>query len=232
MLIGGLQKITLIDYPGKVAATIFTLGCSFRCPFCHNPELVLPKQFTKPIPEETVISFLASRVGRLDGVCLTGGEPTLQKNLPEFITQIKNLGLKVKLDTNGSQPKVLEKIIKSGSVDYFAMDIKGPLSNYATITASKGFEKEINESISLIMNSGLEYEFRTTVSKPLLSVRDFEYIGKMISGASSYWLQNYVKSKQIDSQITLEPFSDAELMEALNLVRPYVIQANVRSLVA
>lgn len=230
MLIGGLQKTTLIDYPGKVAATVFTLGCSFRCPFCHNPELVLPKQFTNQIPEREVIDFLASRVGKLDGVCLTGGEPTLQKDLLGFIREIKDLGLLVKLDTNGSQPRSLEKIIEAGLIDYLAMDIKGPINKYSKITATNGFQNAIAESIWMIKQSGIDYEFRTTVAKPLLEVADFSQIGQLIEGARIYWLQNFVKSKQVDEEIFLSPFTDQEMKQSIAIIQPYVLQAKIRAL--
>lgn len=228
MLIGGLQKTTLVDYPGKVAATVFTLGCSFRCPFCHNPELVLPELFNPTIPEEEIMQFFANRVGKLEGVCITGGEPTVQKDLGQFMARLKKLGYAVKLDSNGTFPKILKKLIDEGNIDYIAMDIKGPIGRYSEITASRGFEQAIKESIKLIMDSGIEYEFRTTVAKPLHSVDDFKGIGELIKGAKLYYIQNFVKTKQVDESAVLEPLSDKELKAGLNIMSGYVEKAYIR----
>src|SRR3990172_11807091 len=182
MFIGGLQKTTLIDFPGKIAATIFTQGCSFRCSYCHNGELVIPERFQEPLSEEIVFNFLKKRVGLLQGVCITGGEPTLQRDLRSFIARLKNMGFSVKLDTNGSNPTHLEQVIADGNVDYIAMDIKSKLGDYAAITTSTVAAKMAEKSIALIMNSGFDYEFRTTVAQPLHKPSDFEEIGALIKG--------------------------------------------------
>lgn len=228
MLIGGLQKTTLVDYPGKVAATVFTLGCSFRCHFCHNPELVLPEQFNKLIPEKEVLDFFANRVGKLEGVCITGGEPTIQKDIVDFMLKLKELGYLVKLDTNGTMPLVVKKILAAGAVDYFAMDIKGPAEKYTAITAKDNFIEAIKESIQTISLSGIPYEFRTTIAKPLHEVNDFHGIGELINGADKYYIQNFVLSKQVDDKMTLKPFSEAELNDGLKIISGYVKEAYIR----
>jgi pyruvate formate lyase activating enzyme len=228
MLIGGLQKTTLVDYPGKVAATVFTLGCSFRCHFCHNPELVLPEQFNPVIPTDTVMDFFKSRVGKLEAVCITGGEPTVQKDIGQFIANLKGLGYLVKLDSNGTMPNVLQKLIDAKNIDYIAMDIKGPIERYAEITAASGFEEKIQQSIKMIMTSGIPYEFRTTIAKPLHSVSDFEGIGKLIKGSNLYYIQNFVPSKQVDDSMPLTLFSDDELIQCLSIIKNYVNNSYVR----
>jgi pyruvate formate lyase activating enzyme len=215
MHLAGLQKTTLVDFPGTVACTIFTQGCPFRCHFCHNPELVLPDQFGHLISNEDFIDFLMSRLGKLEGVCITGGEPLINPDIEQFISHIKALGFKVKLDTNGFYPKRLASIIKSGDIDYIAMDIKAPISKYESVAKIKNqnAKSKIMESIKLIMQSGIDYEFRTTVAKPLLCASDIEKIAKMIKGAKRYVLQNYQKSKQINENMKLKPFSNRELKE-------------------
>ncbi len=229
MLIGGLQKCTLVDVPGKVAATIFTIGCPFRCLYCHNPELVIPSQFAKPLSCDDVFNFLRSRIGKLEALCISGGEPTLQKDLSNFIKQVKQLGYFVKLDTSGILPDHLETILNAGNVDYIAMDIKAPIEKYGAITKAKNMERSIERSINLIMNSGIDYEFRTTVAKPLLSVKDFDGIGTLIKGAKRHYIQNYVNaSKQVDTTVILESFSQEELDQAQTIMRNYVSLAYIR----
>ncbi len=231
MKIGGLQKTTLVDYPGHVAATIFTQGCNFRCAYCHNPELVVPSQFGPLIDQKEVLDFLRQRQGQLDAVCITGGEPTLHADLEDFIGKIKALGYLVKLDSNGSSPRKLDEIFKQGLVDYVAMDIKGPYAHYQAISRARGATSIvdlISDSIKLIMSSGVDYEFRTTVAKPLLAPLDFRQIGLMIEGAKRYFLQNYVSAKQVDASATLLPFTSDELAQAVTNVQPYVQNASIR----
>lgn len=213
MRFGGIQKLTLVDFPGQVATTIFTLGCNFRCGYCHNPELVLPQQQQAFLSEDEVFNFLESRIGKISGVCISGGEPLLQPDISKFIVRLKALGFNVKLDTNGSYPEKLEEIIKEGEVDYIAMDIKGPLSKYALISGNKSVEQEISKSIKLIIGSDIDYEFRTTLCHPYLKVSDFDEIANLISGAKRYFLQNFEKSKQIDQEINFSPFSSDEIEE-------------------
>lgn len=210
MRIGGLQKSSLIDYPGKISAIIFVQGCTFRCPYCHNPELVCPELFENPIPEKDILEFLESRKNKLDAVVLSGGEPTIYPELPEFIRTIREMGFLIKLDSNGSNPDLLSKIINEKLVDYIAMDLKSPLEKYKDITFYDDIDK-IKKSIDLIMNSGIPYEFRTTVIKSLLSIEDILKIGEMIKGARLYALQKFRKSKAVDeSFLNSETYSDEE----------------------
>ncbi|MGC8971837.1 MAG: anaerobic ribonucleoside-triphosphate reductase activating protein, partial [bacterium] len=162
MLIGGLQKFSLIDYPGKISAVIFTKGCNFRCPYCHNPELVI-FDGKDLIEEDYIFSFLREKRGKLDGVVLTGGEPTLQSDLINFLKEIKGLGFFTKLDTNGSNPEVIERLLEEKILDYIAMDIKANLEKYNDVTHSNVDIEKIKKSIDIIMHSGIDYEFRTTI---------------------------------------------------------------------
>lgn len=214
MLIGGFQKLTLIDYPGKIAAIVFTQGCNFRCGYCHNPELVNPDFFNKPIPLEEVLDFLKRRQGKLEAVVITGGEPLFQEGLEDFLKEIKNLGYFIKLDTNGSFPEILKNIIEKGLVDYLAMDIKAPLEKYASIIKSAIETKKIKESINLIMNSGLDYEFRTTIVKSQLKKEDILKIGELLKSGSLYILQKFVPSKTLNPRfLKKSSYSNEELEE-------------------
>jgi len=192
MQIGGYQKLTLIDYPGKLATTVFTVGCSFRCPFCHNPELVIgPSSEVNNITEKEFFDFLKKRVGKLEGVCITGGEPLIQNDIIDFIKKIKKRGFLVKLDTNGTRPDTLKKIIDQGIVDYIAMDIKSSPKKYKSAAGLKADVKRVKLSVDMIMNSGINYEFRTTVVPGLHNYKDFDEISKWIKGAKYYYLQEY-----------------------------------------
>lgn len=194
MNIKGLQKTTLLDYPGKVACTVFTGGCNLRCPFCHNASIAVRPEDVSGISEEDFFSFLSRRRGILDGVCITGGEPLIQGDIIPFIRKIHSLGFSVKLDTNGTMPKKLSEIISDGAVDYIAMDIKNTFSKYS---ASVGIDIDCNsiaQSISLIMSSGIQYEFRTTVVKELHTPEDISKIAEYISGAEKYYLQVFKDS--------------------------------------
>lgn len=229
MKIGGFQKVSLIDYPGKICAIVFTRGCNFRCPYCHNPELVLPENYSPLIPEEEIFSFLEKRRGKLDAVEITGGEPTLQEDLTEFIRKIKEMGFLVKLDTNGSFPSVLEKVIYSGLVDYIAMDVKAPLEKYRQVTHSEIDTDKIRQSIELIKNSGINYEFRTTVVKSLLSENDILKIGELVKGAELYVLQKFIASKTIDPDFKEEEtYSDEELKKIKEKLGKYVRNCSIR----
>lgn len=199
MLIKGLQKLTLLDYPDKLACTVFTGGCNFRCPFCHNASLVLPKKAPDTIPTEELLAFLDSRKGRLEGVCISGGEPTLMPDLIEFIREIKKRGFLVKLDTNGSHPHVIRALIDEGLIDYVAMDIKNTPGRYGE-TIGYGAElnveesslmQRIKESVALLMEGRVDYEFRTTVMAELHGIDEMRAIGQWLSGAKRYFLQNY-----------------------------------------
>jgi len=199
MRMGGFQKMTLIDYPGKIATTVFTVGCSFRCSFCHNPELVLPEKFP-PLNnmEEEFFQHLSRRKGKLEGVCITGGEPTIQPDIIEFIKKIRQMGFLVKLDSNGSNPQVLKKIINEKLVDFIAMDIKNCPAGYARAIGLDFDIKKIKKSVKIIMESGINYEFRTTVVPGIHNEADFEKIGKWLKGAKSYFLQEYRERHILD----------------------------------
>lgn len=197
MILGGFQKLTLLDYPGKIATTVFTVGCSFRCPFCHNPELVDLRLAHNEESEKNFFEFLKKRKGKLEGVCITGGEPTIQPDIIKFIKKIKKLGFLVKLDSNGTRPDVLKKIIDQKLVDYIAMDIKSSLENYDIATGSKVDKDRIRLSVNLIMHSKISYEFRTTVVPGLHTEDNFEEIAKWINGAEAYYLQEYREEQKI-----------------------------------
>ena len=196
MEIHGFNKTTLLDYPEHIAATVFTGGCNFRCPFCHNGELVLDSGCQPLIPEEEVLSYLKKRQGILQGVCVTGGEPALQKDLKEFLRKIKESGYPVKLDTNGYMPGVLWDLLQEKLVDYVAMDIKASRENYAAAAGLQHMDiSRIEESISILKSSGIPYEFRTTVVKGIHRVEEFEDIGRWIAGCPAYYLQSYEENE-------------------------------------
>jgi pyruvate formate lyase activating enzyme len=199
MRIGGLLKFTLIDYPGKVAAVVFTAGCNYRCPFCHNPELVLPELFNPAIAVEDVLSFLEKRKDQLQGVVITGGEPTIHNDLPEFLLRIKSLGYVIKLDTNGSRPDVLRDIIDRKLADFIAMDIKSSLENYCKATGAPADLSAVKESISVIKAAGCEYQFRTTLLKKVVNESDLLDIMSLIGDVKEYRLQKgNLKEKVLD----------------------------------
>ena len=182
MKIGGLLKFTLIDFPGRPAAVIFTQGCNFRCRYCHNPELVYPHMFTEPVAEEEIDAFLKRRQGTLEGVVVSGGEPTLFDDLPQFLSKLKSMGYAVKLDTNGTRPDMLKEIIDNKLVDFIAMDLKAPLEKYALITGVDFNMSIIQQSMDLIRSAGIGYEFRTTYDKEVLTDADLEAISQMAGG--------------------------------------------------
>jgi len=227
MLIGGLQKLTLIDYPGKISCTVFTIGCNFDCAFCHNPELVDSNKIKNQpiIPEEVFFEFLGTRQGILEGVCITGGEPTLHQDLPEFIKKIKNLGFAVKLDTNGSNPDILENLIKEKLLDYIAMDVKAPLKSQIS-----NLKSQILESIKIIKNSRIDYEFRTTVVPSLHSKEDIMQIAQELSPAKKYFLQQFYPSKTLDPDFQKEKsYPIEELKELCQTIKPYFEHCELRS---
>ncbi len=203
MNIASFQKFTLVDYPGKIATTVFTVGCNFRCPFCHNPELVVGAQIISGGSkiEKEFFDFLKKRVGKLEAVCITGGEPTLQPDIIEFMKKIKEIGYLVKLDTNGTRPDVIRKSLKEKSVDYVAMDIKNSPKNYnKTVNANVDMDR-IRLSVDLIRNSEIEYEFRTTVVPGIHTYKDFEEIAKWLSGVKKYSLQVYRDFKILNPKL-------------------------------
>jgi pyruvate formate lyase activating enzyme len=227
MLIAGFEKNTLLDYPGKIASIIFTYGCNLRCPYCHNPELVIePLNKDLLFPEEEVINYLKKRKGLIDALVITGGEPTLQKDLIPFIKKIKKLGLLVKLDTNGTFPDKVEEIVEENIVDYWAMDVKFP----AEYLKDYGMNSEdIKRSIDLIMSSGKDYEFRTTYVRGLHKIEDAHSIGEMIKGAKNYYIQNFRKGKTIDPKLSgRNSFTDKELNEIKEIMSKYVQDVTIR----
>lgn len=230
MQIHGFNKTTLLDFPKHLAATIFTGGCNFRCPFCHNASLVLYTAKQPLIPEDEVLSILSKRKNILEGVCITGGEPTLQKDLPIFIRKIKELGLKVKLDTNGYHPDVIHYLIDHSLIDYIAMDIKNSKQHYMVSIGTSMFDHSLlDESVQLIMNSNIDYEFRTTVVREHHTQEDFISIGQWIKGANSYYLQSY----QDSGDVILPGFSSYtkdELNAFLSILKPYINNVSIRGL--
>ena len=227
MRIGGIQPCSCIDYPGEVTAIIFTIGCNFRCPYCHNPELV--DETAEEISLKEVMDFLRSRQHLLDAVTVTGGEPTVHEDLVSFLRDIKSLGFKIKLDTNGTRPDVIEAVSKEKLVDYLAMDIKAPLPKYGGIVARPVDTSAIKTSIDIIINGPIDYEFRTTVVKCLLSPADIEGIGKDIEGAKTYYLQKFVPSKLLNPGfIRKTTYSDQEFSELQSIAAKYVERCAVR----
>lgn len=220
MKIAGIVKSSLIDFPGKIAAVVFTQGCNFRCGFCHNPDLI-PGGEGK-ISEIEFFEFIQSRHGKLDGVVITGGEPTVQADLPQFISRIKDHEYLVKLDTNGGNPVMLKNLIDAKLVDFVAMDIKGPLESYTKICRFDEGEN-IKESINIITESGLLYEFRTTAVPFYHKISDFEKVGKLIEGAERFAIQGFRPQNTFDKALEkMEPFSKSQLEEIVKIMRRYV----------
>ena len=228
MVFGGIEKFTLIDYPGKIACMVYTIGCNFRCPYCHNPELVDETTDVR-ISEQEFFDFLDTRKGMLDGVVITGGEPTMHEDLPRVMQEIKRRGFLVKLDSNGTNPKMLREVIKKTLVDYIAMDIKSPLASYGHTVARPVDTEAIRESVALIMASGVPYEFRTTLVKGMLSLGDIRQIGREIQGAKLYVLQKFVSTKILNPQFRHKTsYSDEEMKEFQDMLSVYVDQCHIR----
>jgi len=232
MEIGGLEKSTLIDYPGRIAATVFLLGCNFRCPFCYSSELVLPEKMAEQpkIAEKAFFDFLKERQGLLEGVVICGGEPTIHKDLPDFIKRIKDLGFLLKLDTNGSNPEMLRELMQDGLVDYVAMDIKAPLgAKYDLATGVKVDLDKIKESIEIIKGSGVDYEFRSTIVPSIHTKEDVIQMAKDISPAKKYYLQNFRGEKTIDPRFEeIKPYAKDFLLEIQKEISPFFEICQVR----
>lgn len=220
MTIKGLQKTTLLDYPEKLACTIFTAGCNFRCPFCHNASLVLRAGEVDEIPEKDLLSYLEKRGGLLDGVCITGGEPLLNPDIEELIVKIRSYGLLVKLDTNGAFPKRLESLLDKGLIDYVAMDVKNSDGKYGeTVGLGESFDiSSVNRSIDIIMKKAPDYEFRTTVVRELHDLEDLLSIARKLNGAKKYFLQKYVDSGDVLA-CGYSAYEDAEMLSLYDAVR-------------
>ena len=231
MHITGVQKLTLLDYPGAVACTLFTGGCNFRCPFCHNALLVDPKRVKEEgeLPVEDVMSFLKKRKGVLDGVAITGGEPLLHSDMPEFLREIKDMGYRIKLDTNGSNPELLKRILDEKLVDRVAMDIKNSPELYDLTTGRDDIDIEaIVKSKDMLLNGETEYEFRTTVVKGIHTKESLVEAAKWIAGAKEYYLQQFKDSGDLLKGEGLSAFDEAEMHELCEAVKYYVPAAEVR----
>lgn len=230
MRICGLNKTTLLDYPGKVAASIFTGGCNFRCPFCQNSSLVLSPDQEPELSQEEILNFLKKRQGILDGVCITGGEPTLHKELFDFFKKIKELQYSIKLDTNGSNPAVVKELVKEGLIDKVAMDIKACLENYPNLCGlSQVNLKSIENTVEFLMTGEIDYEFRTTVVKELHTKQDFIEIGQWLKGAKAYFLQAYRDSEEV-LQPGYSSFSLEELKEFRGILLETIPLVEIRGI--
>lgn len=230
MNISGIQKLTLLDFPGKLACTVFTSGCNFRCPFCHNASLVLPGM-SEHIDESEVFSFLKKREGILEGVCITGGEPCLQSDLESFIEKVKALGFSVKLDTNGSFPEKLSALLEKGLLDYVAMDIKTSPERYAEVTGvtNKSFFENVKKSVELLKECGIPHEFRTTTAKELQKAEDFLKIGQWLRGEKRYFIQQYESSGELVGK-EMTQYEKAELEEFKKLMENFVEDVEIRGI--
>ncbi len=235
MYLKGLQKLTLLDFPEKIACTVFTFGCNFRCPFCHNADLVLSDRAAAgQVDEEAFFSFLASRRGLLQGVCVSGGEPTLMPDLVDFLARIKDLGFATKLDTNGARPEVLRAAVERGLLDYVAMDIKNSLPRYGETVGIPDFDTSgVETSMDFLMEGRLPFEFRTTLVSPLHTPEDMEAIGKRVAGAPLYFLQAFNDYPDdptaiINSALGLSPLSAETMSACLARLKMYVPNAQLR----
>lgn len=230
MEIYGFQKTTLLDYPEHVAATVFVGGCNFRCPFCHNGQLVLEPASQAAVSEEEIFAYLEKRRGILEGVCITGGEPTLQNDLSKFICRVKDMGYLVKLDTNGYRPDVLKALLRAALLDYVAMDIKASPKNYPVAAGVRAFDFErIRESIRILEESGIPHEFRTTVVRGIHTKEEFEDIGRLLKGCPAYYLQSFSESKNMIGA-GFETFSAEEMEEMAALARKYIDAVKLRGI--
>lgn len=231
IVIKGFQKFSLIDYPNKTSAVIFTGGCNFDCVYCHNKELISYNR-NDMISEKEILDFLQTRIGLLDAVCVSGGEPTLQKDLPQFINKIKKMGFLIKIDTNGTNPEMLKNLIDKNLIDYAAMDIKASLDwkNYEKIikVKNRSLIEAVKKSVKILLQGKIDYEFRTTVAKNLLDKSNIEKISKFIRGAKKYYLQNFVKSEKIRYN-KLNPLNKDELEELKSATEKYVLKCEIRN---
>lgn len=230
MKITGIQKLTLLDYPGTVACTVFTAGCNFRCPFCHNAMLVLPERIEESfLTDEEVFDFLKKRRGVLDGVAVTGGEPLLQKDMPEFLERVKRMGYKIKLDTNGSNPRLLREIVEGGLVDRVAMDIKSSPEKYGEAAGLASFDiAPIAQSKEFLLSGKVDYEFRTTVVRGIHTEESIIGAARWISGAKEYYLQQFKDSGDLLLPEGLGAYDEKQMHALAEAVREYVPTVQVR----
>nr|WP_295679201.1 anaerobic ribonucleoside-triphosphate reductase activating protein [uncultured Lachnoclostridium sp.] len=230
MKISGLQKLTLLDYPGHLACTVFTAGCNFRCPFCQNASLVLPSKEISQYREEEILNFLSSRKHILEGLCISGGEPTMQPDLTDFIRKVKSMEYSVKLDTNGTHPKLLRELIEDQLIDMVAMDIKNSKESYPKTSGIEILNiNSIEESVDLLKEGRIPYEFRTTIVRELHTKKDMDDIGKWLYGSSPYYLQAFVDSGDLIGT-NLTGYSKQELIKLLEIVSPYLPNASLRGI--
>ena len=227
MNIHGFTKTTLLDFPGHVACTVFTAGCNFRCPFCHNGDLVLQPEIYPVIEESVIISHIKKRRNILTGICISGGEPTLQPDLPDFMKKIKETGLLVKLDTNGYRPDILKNLIDKGLVDYIAMDIKSSCENYSSVTDITIDISRILESVNIISSSNIDYEFRTACVKGLHTDNDFISIAKWLPSDCTYFLQSYKENEAVINK-SCSSFSKNELENFKEIIQPFIPSVSLR----
>jgi len=226
MDIAGLQKTTLLDYPGHIACTVFLAGCNLRCPFCHNASLVLRPQTL--MSQEELLAFLQTRRRKLDGVCITGGEPTLYQDLPQLLDAIKRLGFLTKLDTNGTRPQALNAVLDAGLVDYVAMDIKNSPDKYAVTCGGPEVLDAVRESVSLLEASPVAHEFRTTVLHPFHTPEDLTAIGQWLSSTQHYFIQAFVDSGDLIG--SGQAMTEQELHALLDAVKPHIPNAQLRGI--
>ncbi len=234
MKIYGLQKLTMLDFPGRIACTVFTGGCNLRCPFCHNAGLVLPDRLSASgslMDSEELFKFLDSRRGLLDGVAVSGGEPLLWPDIEEFLSEIRARGFLVKLDTNGTRPEVLSHILDSGLVDYVAMDIKNSPERYAETVGIDGFDvAPVKQSVELVMSSSVDYEFRTTAVAGLHDIESISAAARWISGARRYFIQNFVDSGNLVASEGMRGLSPEEMRALRDAARQYVPSTELRGI--
>ena len=229
MRIHGFQKLTLLDYPGFVACTVFTGGCNFRCPFCHNAPLVLLED--EALAEDEVLSLLQKRRGLLDGVCISGGEPLLQPDIGDFMKKLRAMGYKIKLDTNGSFPQKLRALVEEGLVDMVAMDIKNSPEKYAETVGVPGFDVgPVKESAAFLMEGRVDFEFRTTVVRPLHEAEDFEKIGRWLPGAPKYYLQQFRDSGALLAAEGLGAYTEEEMQIFAEAAKPFIPHTYLRGM--
>lgn len=226
MLIGGFQKMTVLDFPGKIACILFTYGCNLKCPFCHNASLVIDD--IEEFSQEEIFKYLEKRKGVLDGVCVSGGEPFLQPDIMEFLQKLKNTGLAVKIDTNGTSPEKLRYAVENGLVDYVAMDIKNSKEKYPLTTGIQDIDiGKIEESVKFLLDSDIDYEFRTTVVREYHTEQDMVCIGEWIKGAKNYFLQSFTDSGNLIGE-NLSAHSSDTMRDFERIVRPFVQNIGVR----
>ncbi len=233
MLISGIQQFTMLDFPQKTACILWTAGCDFRCGYCHNPEFVLPEKLKELkgsfIKEEALFSFLKKRQGKLDGVVISGGEPTMHKDLPELMNKIKKMGFLVKLDTNGNNPFMLKKLIDEHLLDYVAMDIKTCFDTYSTLVGCRAKEEFLKWSVALLQQSGVPYEFRSTLIQEIHTPAVLQQMARDIKGAPALFLQTFRPEHTLDPQFEgYHPFSDDDMQDICSFFTPYVESVCVR----